>query len=84
MEKAKRKQGFASMSPEELRAISAKGGMSVPAEKRPFSQSRELASKAGKKGGDSVSPENRQYSRDRDLASRSGKAGAAARHSKPK
>ena len=47
------KRGFASMSPEKQREIASKGGQSVPAEKRSFSQDRELASEAGRKGGQS-------------------------------
>lgn len=39
------------MDPEKQRAIASKGGQSVPAEKRSFSQDRELASEAGRKGG---------------------------------
>ena len=45
------KRGFASMDQERQRAIASKGGKSVPAEKRSFSQDRELASEAGRKGG---------------------------------
>ncbi len=45
------KRGFASMNPEKQREIASKGGQSVPAEKRSFSQDRELASEAGRKGG---------------------------------
>ena len=45
------KRGFASMDPEKQREIASKGGQSVPAEKRSFSQDRELASEAGRKGG---------------------------------
>ncbi|MFN3687526.1 general stress protein [Salinarimonas sp.] len=47
------KRGFASMSPEKQREIASKGGQSVPASKRSFSQNRELASAAGRKGGQS-------------------------------
>ncbi|GGK37214.1 general stress protein [Salinarimonas ramus] len=47
------KRGFASMSPEKQREIASKGGQSVPASKRSFSQNRELASEAGRKGGQS-------------------------------
>ncbi|MDB4966175.1 MAG: hypothetical protein JWN44_1864 [Myxococcales bacterium] len=47
------KRGFAAMDAEKRRAISRKGGESVPAEKRSFSQDRELAAQAGKKGGQS-------------------------------
>jgi uncharacterized protein len=45
------KRGFASMDEERQREIASKGGKSVPAEKRSFSQDRELASEAGRKGG---------------------------------
>jgi len=45
------RRGFASMSPEKQREIASKGGKAVPSEKRSFSQSRELASNAGRKGG---------------------------------
>ena len=45
------RRGFASMSPERQREIASKGGKSVPAEKRSFSQNRDLASEAGRKGG---------------------------------
>ena len=45
------KQGFASMDPAKQRAIASKGGSSVPAEKRPFARSTELAATAGRKGG---------------------------------
>jgi general stress protein YciG len=45
------KRGFASMDEERQREIASKGGKSGPAEKRSFSQDRELASEAGRKGG---------------------------------
>jgi uncharacterized protein len=45
------KRGFASMSADRKREIASKGGKSVPAEKRTFSQDRGLASQAGRKGG---------------------------------
>jgi general stress protein YciG len=41
------------MGEERQREIASKGGRSVPAEKRSFSQDRELASEAGRKGGQS-------------------------------
>jgi general stress protein YciG len=44
-------RGFASMDGNRQREIASKGGRSVPAEKRSFSQDRELASEAGRKGG---------------------------------
>jgi uncharacterized protein len=45
------RRGFASMNPERQREIASKGGKSVPAEKRSFSQNRDLAAEAGRKGG---------------------------------
>ena len=45
------KRGFASMDQGRQREIASKGGRSVPAEKRSFSQDRGLASEAGRKGG---------------------------------
>jgi len=47
----KSKRGFAAMSPERRREIAAKGGAAVPAEKRSFSRSRDLAAQAGRAGG---------------------------------
>ena len=52
MKKRTSKRGFASMDPEKQRAIASKGGSSVPPEKRPFSQSHQLAAEAGRKGGE--------------------------------
>jgi general stress protein YciG len=49
----KSKRGFAAMSPEKRREIAAKGGASVPADKRSFSKSRDLAAAAGRAGGSS-------------------------------
>ena len=51
IDKPKAKRGFAAMSPERRREIAARGGASVPAEKRAFSQSRDLAASAGRTGG---------------------------------
>jgi len=48
----KLRRGFAAMSPERQRAIAAKGGASVPSEKRSFSTNRELAMTAGRAGGE--------------------------------
>jgi hypothetical protein len=45
-------RGFASMDEKKQKEIASKGGQSVPAEKRSFSQYRELASEAGRKGGE--------------------------------
>lgn len=44
-------RGFASMDRERQREIASKGGQSVSAEKRSFSQNRDLAAQAGRKGG---------------------------------
>lgn len=55
----KAKRGFAVMSAERRREISAKGGASVPAEKRAFSQDRDLAAAAGRTGGTNR-PKDRQ------------------------
>lgn len=41
------------MDENKQRDIAAKGGASVPDEKRSFSQDRELAAEAGRKGGES-------------------------------
>lgn len=49
--KTKGRQGFASMDPERRREIARKGGSSVPADKRSFSQNRDLAARAGPIGG---------------------------------
>ena len=46
------RRGFASMDPARQREIARKGGASVPAEKRSFSQDRSLAADAGRKGGE--------------------------------
>jgi general stress protein YciG len=53
LEKPKSKRGFAAMDPERRREIAARGGASVPAEKRSFSKSRDLAASAGRSGGSS-------------------------------
>jgi general stress protein YciG len=45
-------RGFAAMDPAKQRLIAAKGGASVPDHKRSFSQSRDLAAKAGRAGGE--------------------------------
>ncbi|OYW57456.1 MAG: stress-induced protein [Rhizobiales bacterium 12-68-15] len=71
-------RGFAGMDPETRRAIARKGGESVPAEKRSFSQDRTLASAAGRKGGQAVAGEDRSFSRNRALAARAGQKGGQA------
>jgi general stress protein YciG len=43
--------GFGKMSPEKHREASRRGGASVPKERRPFAQDRELARLAASKGG---------------------------------
>jgi general stress protein YciG len=49
--KTKSRRGFAAMPPEKQREIAQKGGASVPADKRSFSQIPDLARKAGSMGG---------------------------------
>ena len=44
-------RGFVAKNCEKRREIGRKGGLSVPAEKRAFSQNHQLAVDAGKKGG---------------------------------
>lgn len=51
MQNQKSRRGFAAMSVEKRVEIARRGGQSVPAEKRSFSQQRDLASAAGRKGG---------------------------------
>jgi general stress protein YciG len=51
-ESRKHLRGFASMTLEQRREIARKGGASVPADKRSFSQDRDLAARAGRKGGE--------------------------------
>ena len=51
-QKAKGRRGFAAMDPDKQREIARKGGASVPDDKRSFSQSPELAARAGKAGGE--------------------------------
>jgi general stress protein YciG len=72
-------RGFASMDREKQRAIASKGGQSVPAEKRSFSQDPQLAAQAGRKGGESVPPEGRSFSQNRELAAEAGRKGGQAR-----
>jgi general stress protein YciG len=51
MPKTSSRRGFAAMSPDQRRFIASKGGRSVPADRRSFSQDRQLAARAGRKGG---------------------------------
>ena len=55
-------RGFASMDDDKQRDIASKGGQSVPAEKRSFSQDHDLAAEAGRKGGESSGGGDRQQS----------------------
>jgi len=81
MEKlAKAKRGFAAMDPEKRREITSLGGKSVPPEKRSFSQSSDLAARAGRKGGQSVDSADRSFSRDPSLAAKAGTKGGRASH----
>ena len=68
-------RGFASMDAAKQREIARKGGRSVPAEKRSFSRSPELAAEAGRKGGNNVPGERRSFSQDRSLAAAAGRKG---------
>ena len=45
------RRGFASMTPERRKEIASMGGKAVSADKRAFSQSRDLARAAGRLGG---------------------------------
>ncbi len=47
----KSKRGFGSMNPARQREIARMGGAAVAADRRSFSQNRELAVSAGRKGG---------------------------------
>lgn len=76
----KSRRGFAAMDEAKQRAIAAKGGRSVPDEKRSFSRDRGLAAEAGAKGGQSVPDEKRSFSLDRELAAEAGRKGG---HSVP-
>lgn len=51
-DKPKARRGFAAMDPEKRRQIAAKGGASVPAEKRSYAKDRDLAASSGRKGGE--------------------------------
>jgi len=50
-DKLKSKRGFACLTPERRREIARKGGSMVPADKRSYSQNKELAQASGRKGG---------------------------------
>jgi general stress protein YciG len=78
------KRGFASMDAAKQREIARKGGRSVPAEKRSFSRSPELAAEAGRKGGNNVPQERRSFSQDRTLAVAAGRKGGISSKKKKK
>jgi general stress protein YciG len=44
-------RGFARYTPEQRREMAARGGSSVPSEKRGWAKDRSAASEAGRKGG---------------------------------
>lgn len=67
-------RGFAAMDAKKQREIASKGGQSVPAEKRSFSQDHQLAASAGRKGG-----EQSHASRNNATATRATRAAAAKR-----
>ena len=71
----KTNRGFAGMDEEKQRDIAAKGGESMPDEKRSFSKDRELAAEAGRKGGHNVPDEKRSFAQDPDLAAQAGRKG---------
>jgi general stress protein YciG len=71
------KRGFAGMTPERRKEIAAKGGKSVPANKRAFAANKDLAIKAGRKGGAQARPSKRPFNMDPALASRAGKLGGS-------
>jgi general stress protein YciG len=79
MKEQKNKRGFATLSPEKRREIAAKGGRSVPPEKRSFALDKTLAQRAGFKGGSSVAAEKRSFSKDPAQAARAGRKGGFAK-----
>ena len=56
-----------------------KGGAAVPADRRAFSQDRDLAKRAGQKGGGMASAETRSFSTNRELAREAGRKGGSAK-----
>lgn len=73
-------RGFASMDRQRQREIASKGGQSVPAKKRSFSQNPVLAAQAGRKGGENVPGAQRSFSRNRELAAQAGRKGGQSSH----
>ncbi|WP_306223213.1 general stress protein [Bosea beijingensis] len=65
-------RGFGSMDEDKQRDIASKGGQSVPAEKRSFSQDHDLASEAGRKGGESSGGDRQQQASGNDRGQQGG------------
>ncbi len=63
-DKLKARRGFACMPEDKRRAIAAKGGASVPADKRSFATQPGLAASAGAKGGEKSKGGGRKKARD--------------------
>ena len=80
--RSKKLRGFATMSPEKRREIASLGGRSVPAEKRSFSVSKELAIDAGRRGGTNVPAKKRLFFLNPELATEAGKKGGRSRAAK--
>lgn len=79
------RRGFAGMTPERRREIAAKGGRSIPPEKRGFSKDPEKARAAGRIGGLRVPPEKRGFSMNPELARKAGQiSGRTPRKPRPK
>lgn len=78
-------RGFASMDAAKQREIASKGGQSVPAAKRSFSQDRRLAAEAGRKGGQSSHGGGRSKQHpsagEQPTDTRMGQSGESAGHS---
>jgi len=80
--KLPRARGFAALSMERHREISAMGGRAVRAENRSFSRDPDFAAEAGRKGGLATPGEKRAFARDRELAVEAGKRGGKAKAEK--
>jgi general stress protein YciG len=78
----KSRGGFASMTKERRRELAAKGGKSVPAEKRSFAQDRELAAVAGRKRLQCDDPASRAFSNDHVSDIPSGDEGGNTRYNR--
>lgn len=75
---------FGKIDKDEHREIAKRGGAGVPAEKRSFSQSKELAVRAGKIGGAAIASYNRSFYKNRNLAAEAGRKGGLASQKKKK